>query len=157
MKFPPKNIHSTNDLLIEQMVRPATHQIFSSKMICIWLVDGHDDYRQLQSDMLNAEAGVMCARHCHSAETVLTALKFERAPDVILLDMEMPRSSGLEAIRPILKLAPDTHLVMMGAFFNHSRQEKAFAEGACGFLIKGLAGAEIVAAIKVMIPSLLLH
>jgi DNA-binding NarL/FixJ family response regulator len=117
------------------------------KLLCIWLVDNDDEYRQLQSELLNVQPEVKCVRHYPSAAAALVALNDEPAPDVILLDVEMPEMSGIEAIQPILKIAPDIHVMMFTTFSNKQRRDQAFAAGASGFLLKGITSTEIVTAI----------
>jgi CheY-like chemotaxis protein len=77
----------------------------------------HDDYRQLQAQLLNCEPGVECARRFPSAAAVLAALGREPAPDAILLDVEMPGMTGIEAIKPVKKLAPSASVLMLTTFF----------------------------------------
>jgi DNA-binding NarL/FixJ family response regulator len=122
---------------------------FDFRLMSIWLVDARDDCRQRLADSINAEEGVFCARLYPSAASVLMALKHVPAPDVILMKMEMPKMSGIEAVGPILKLAPQACVVMMGSFYSQSQFEKALKKGASGFLMKDITGREIIKAIKI--------
>lgn len=116
--------------------------------LSVWLVDDNDGYRQILSRLLNLEPGMECARDFPSATAVLAALAGEAAPDVILLDVEMPRVTGLEAIPAIRQIAPQTCVMMLTTFFCARRKKQALAAGAAGFLLKRNSAAEIVAAIR---------
>ncbi len=116
--------------------------------LAIWLVDDNDNYRQILSQLLNLQPGMECARDFPSATAVLAALAREAAPDVILLDFEMPRMTGLEAIPAIRQIAPKTKVMMLTTFFCAQRKKQVLAAGAAGFLLKQNSSAEIVAAIQ---------
>jgi len=113
----------------------------------IWLVDDHDSFRELMAKLLNMEPGMECRHHFPSAESVLLVLR-EQAPDVILLDVEMPGMNGVEAIQAIKKLAPLTTVLMLTTFSDHGVKEQCLATGAASYLLKHHPPAEIVAAIR---------
>jgi DNA-binding NarL/FixJ family response regulator len=116
-------------------------------LLRIWLVDDQDGFRQPLAKLLNLEPGVECARHFSSAAAVLLALQ-EQSPDAILLDVEMPKMSGVEAVQPIKQLAPATAVLMLTTFSNDEARELALAGGAADFLLKHYSPGEIVAAIR---------
>jgi len=119
-----------------------------TKLLNVWLVDDNDDYRQLQAQLLNSVPGVKCARHFSSAEAVLSALAKEPLPDAVLLDVEMPGMTGIQAIKPIKKLAPSTSVLIHTTFYDARKKRQSLAEGAANFLIKTIPPEEIVTAIR---------
>ena len=78
---------------------------------------------------------------------VLLALR-EQSPDAILLDVGMPNMSGMEAIRPIKKLAPETAVLMLSLFFDAEKKERSLANGAADFLLKLFSLDKIIAAVR---------
>jgi DNA-binding NarL/FixJ family response regulator len=66
------------------------------------------------------------------------ALARETAPDIVLLDIHMPRCGGLEAIGPILHSAPETRIVMLTVSEEDHDLFTAIKSGACGYLCKDL-------------------
>ena len=119
-----------------------------SRLLRIWLVDDDEGFRRLQAQLLNLVPNVECARHFPSAEAVLKALGKEQPPDAILLDVEMPGMTGLEAIKPILQLAPSTSVLMLTTFYDARRKKESLAAGAVNYLRKGIPPEEIFAAIR---------
>ncbi len=66
------------------------------------------------------------------------------APDVVLLDLNMPGISGVEALRGILKEAPDTHVVMLTVSEDAEDLVAALRGGALGYLLKNIDGEFLV-------------
>jgi DNA-binding NarL/FixJ family response regulator len=64
------------------------------------------------------------------------ALAQELGPDVVVLDLNMPRISGLEALREIRRLSPDVQTVVLTVSAEDADVLAALAAGACGYLLK---------------------
>jgi DNA-binding NarL/FixJ family response regulator len=114
----------------------------------IWMVDDNASFRRLLADLLEDEMDFKCERQFASPPAVLAALVSERAPDIILLDVEMGEYNGLDAIRPIKALAPGTHVLMLTTFAGPGGRERAFREGASDFMLKTWEISEISAHIR---------
>lgn len=65
-------------------------------------------------------------------------------PDVILMDIEMPGGSGLDAIRPLKKELPGVKIVMLTSFDDNENLFEAVKRGASGYLLKNLNAEELV-------------
>lgn len=115
------------------------------RVLRVWIADDNQELRELLGDLLNQQPGIRCRRWFPSAEAILATLAEERPPDMILLDVNMGGLSGLEAIQPILKLAPAVKVVIWTLFSNSHYEARAFRAGAAGFLLKSYEVAEIVA------------
>jgi DNA-binding NarL/FixJ family response regulator len=70
------------------------------------------------------------------------------SPDVLLLDVAMPRMDGLEALPHIRRVSPDTHVVMMTALASPGIRQRALDGGAQLFIEKGTDIDVIVEEIK---------
>lgn len=116
--------------------------------IRIWLVDDSENFRMLLADLLNGEAGIEVARQFSSPEGALEALARGAAPEAILLDIQMGLCNGLDAIRPIKALAPNTHVLMLTTSAEPASRERAFREGASDFMMKSFTWSEIVERIR---------
>jgi DNA-binding response OmpR family regulator len=78
----------------------------------------------------------------------LAALQELPPPDVILLDVQMPEMTGIEALPHIKKLAPATAVLMLSTFFDYTWRQQALAAGARGYYRKDEPAAHLKAAIR---------
>jgi DNA-binding NarL/FixJ family response regulator len=75
----------------------------------------------------------------------------ERRPDVVLMDLRMPRVDGAEATRRIRELAPETQVIVLTTYADDASVFTALQAGARGYLTKNASAAEIrqaVAAVR---------
>jgi DNA-binding NarL/FixJ family response regulator len=77
------------------------------------------------------------------------ALAAALAPDVVLMDVRMPRVDGLEATRRITAAAPAPRVVILTTFDLDEYVYDALKAGACGFLLKDAGADELVRAVRV--------
>jgi DNA-binding NarL/FixJ family response regulator len=76
------------------------------------------------------------------------ALVRAETPDILLLDVQMPRHDGLEAMTQIAASPSPTRVVMLTTFDLDEYVFRAMAAGASGFLLKDMAGEDIVSAVR---------
>ncbi|MCX3060569.1 response regulator [Streptomyces beihaiensis] len=76
------------------------------------------------------------------------ALVAELAPDVVLMDLRMPRCDGVEATRRIRAEYPDTQVVVLTTYADDASLFPALEAGARGYLTKDAGGEEIVRAVE---------
>ncbi len=69
-------------------------------------------------------------------------------PDVVLMDVRMPKRDGVEAARVILAQQPATKIVMLTTFDDDTYVHEALRDGAVGYLLKTTRPAELIAAIR---------
>lgn len=69
-------------------------------------------------------------------------------PDIILLDMLMPRKDGLRAIDEIMNEDPDAHILVLTSFAEDDRVFPAIKTGALGYLLKDSSPQELLQAIR---------
>jgi two-component system chemotaxis response regulator CheY len=74
-------------------------------------------------------------------------------PELVTMDLTMPRLDGLEAIRRILELRPNTSILVVSALNSHRTALEALQRGACGFLTKPFTEREVSEALD----DLVLH
>jgi DNA-binding NarL/FixJ family response regulator len=70
------------------------------------------------------------------------------APDVVLMDLRLPRLDGVGAMRAILAAHPKARIVALTSYDGDADIYRALDAGACGYLIKDMLGAEVVAAVR---------
>ena len=69
-------------------------------------------------------------------------------PDVVLMDLQMPRMGGIEATAAIARAHPDVRVVVLTSFGEVERVHAALAAGAAGYLLKDAEPAEVVTAVR---------
>jgi len=116
-------------------------------MIRIVVVDDHPIVRQGIVAALEDEPDFQVMGTAGSAEEAL-ALLGRLGPEVVLLDLELPGMSGVEAIPRLLQASPSTRVLVFTAYDTEERVLGAVRSGASGYLLKGATTAEIVRAIR---------
>jgi len=72
----------------------------------------------------------------------------EILPDVVLMDMLMPRMDGVTAIGKIRAVCPNTQIIALTSFSDEANVQAALKAGAIGYLMKNISGDELVNAIR---------
>jgi DNA-binding NarL/FixJ family response regulator len=72
----------------------------------------------------------------------------ELQPDVVLMDLDMPRLDGIEATRRILAERPGTAVLVLTSFSDRTRILGAIDAGACGYLLKDVSSDEVANGIR---------
>ena len=116
----------------------------TEKVLRAWHVDDSKNFRELLASFLALQPGIKCERSLPSAESALDALAREQPPDVILLDVRMDGMSGLDAITPIKRLAPQTAVLMLTTLYGPEDRARAIKSGASDILLKTFRVEEIV-------------
>jgi DNA-binding NarL/FixJ family response regulator len=76
------------------------------------------------------------------------AVAAEQAPDVVLMDLDMPGVDGIEATRRVLEDRPGTAVLVLTSFSDRPRILGAIEAGACGYLLKDVAAEEVAEGIR---------
>jgi DNA-binding NarL/FixJ family response regulator len=76
------------------------------------------------------------------------ALVAREQPDVLLLDLELPDESGLDALAAFKAASPHTHVVIFSAYAGEDRVGMALARGAASYVIKGTASDELLETVR---------
>ena len=78
-------------------------------------------------------------------------LASEHSPDLVLLDLSMPRMDGLEALPHLRRMLPDAHVIVLSGFTAAGATDAAHRAGAHAYLEKGLDPTALMAAIDAAI------
>ena len=116
-------------------------------MIRIILVDDHELVRDGVSRLLEAHSDMtVVGSFGNGREAVRFAAREE--PDVAILDVAMPGTSGIDIARQLRDAAPDTHLLVLSMHSNPEYVRQALLAGALGYVAKESAGAVLVEAVR---------
>ena len=115
--------------------------------IRLMIVDDHQMLREgLRRSM--SEIGFDVIGEASDGDEAVTRATAQR-PDVILMDVTMPRMDGVEACRQVKDALPDTHIVMLTMHADQSVLADAIRAGASGYLVKDCSTDEIADAVKI--------
>ena len=114
--------------------------------IRVSLVEDDAQSRQLVSHWLAGSAGFTCASEHGSAEEAIEQLP-AIAPDVVLMDINLPGLSGVECVRRLKPVMPNTQFVMVTVYEDSAHLFDALAAGASGYLLKHTPLDELLAAL----------
>jgi two-component system response regulator NreC len=115
--------------------------------IRILLVDDHAVVRSGLRLLLDREEGMTAVDEAATADEAIFRM-IEHKPDVLLIDVTMPGTSGIEAIPKLLETSPATKVLVLSMHDDPRYVRDAFAAGASGYVLKEAADSEVVAAIR---------
>ena len=114
-------------------------------MARILVADDASFMRQMIREIIEAEGHEVVAEASDGIEAV-DRFK-EHHPDLVTMDIVMPRRSGIDAVRSILELDPSARVVMCSALGQESLVSEALAAGARDFIVKPFKPDSVLATI----------
>jgi DNA-binding NarL/FixJ family response regulator len=115
--------------------------------IGILIVDDHAPFRAGLRALLSAAPDIEVLGEAATGAAAIQ-LAAELQPDVILMDVQMPGMSGIEAMRDILAASPHIGVLMLTMFEDDDLVFAALRAGGRGYLLKGALKAEILRAVR---------
>jgi len=112
----------------------------------VLLVEDDRPAREGLRALIDGTSGYSCVGAHGSVEEALRASPRE-APDVVLLDIELPGMPGSEGVRPLREKFPQASVVMLTVFEEEERVFESICNGACGYLLKKTPPARLLDAI----------
>jgi DNA-binding NarL/FixJ family response regulator len=117
-------------------------------MACrIAICDDVRAYRELLTIAFSVEHDIEVVGEAATGEEAIELVRREQ-PDVLLLDVAMPKMDGLEALPQVVEAAPATRVIMLTGFARAELRERALAGGAFGYLEKGATPRELADAVR---------
>jgi DNA-binding NarL/FixJ family response regulator len=115
--------------------------------ITLSIVEDDEHARRILAGAIGRAPGFRCVSQFSDAESALAALPRE-APNVVLMDIHLPGMSGVDCVRQLKALLPDTQFVMLTVYEDADHIFNALAAGASGYLLKQTPRAELLEAIE---------
>ena len=116
-------------------------------MIRVLVTDDHAVLRTGITALLEREPDMTVVGGAATADQAVSRARALQ-PDVILLDVVMPRKSGFEALPELHEVAPEARVIMLSMQTNPSAIRKALNSGAAGFVAKHASDTDLIDAIR---------
>jgi two-component system response regulator NreC len=113
----------------------------------ILVADDHAVVREGLWQLLNSQPDMEVVGEAEDGREALEKAKSLR-PDVTILDIAMPRLSGLEAVRLIREAVPDTGIVVLSMHKKEAYVHQVLASGALGYVLKASPSSDVLQAIR---------
>ncbi|QQL45814.1 response regulator [Sulfuriroseicoccus oceanibius] len=110
----------------------------------VWVVEDSDAFRLELTELLDDEPTITCQQSFSTAEDALAALATNPAPDVMLVDIQLPGANGIELIRQVNASHPALCTIVLTISENRQTVVSAICAGASGYLLKNDDFSDIV-------------
>jgi len=115
--------------------------------LTVLIVDDHQFFRDGVRALLDAQPDMECVGEAATGEEAVR-LSAELQPDVVLMDVQMPGMSGVEATRQLVSSSPQMRVLVVTMFEDDHLVFAAMRAGARGYLLKGAKHEDMVRAIR---------
>ena len=115
-------------------------------LITVSIVEDNEQLRGTLARVISRADGFVCLGQYANAEDALKGIPTER-PNVVLMDINLPGMNGVECVRQLKPLVPDTLVIMLTAYEDTENIFNSLAAGAAGYLLKRTKSAELLEAI----------
>ena len=119
----------------------------TSSMIRVLTVDDHPLLREGINGTVNAQSGMTVVAEAADGEEAIASFRTHR-PDITLMDLRLPRTSGIEAITAIRNEFPAARIIVLTTYAGDVQALRAFRSGASGYLLKTMLRTELVDTIR---------
>lgn len=115
--------------------------------ISVMIADDHAIVREGITKLLNTQQDIEIVAEAYDGLDAVSKVKQYR-PDVLVLDISMPRMNGLEAVRLLSEEVPETQVVILSMHDKESYAKQVLDAGAQAYVLKGAQSSELLAAIR---------
>jgi DNA-binding NarL/FixJ family response regulator len=115
----------------------------------IWILEDHQVFATQIRRLISGETDMVCDHHFTNADDLYEKLRFtQEKPDVLLLDVGLPRKDGIQVLTELHKVLPDLKVIILTAFDDKEKVYRAICNGASGYLLKTADPDEILTGIR---------
>lgn len=115
--------------------------------ITVSIVEDNEQLRTTLARVIGRAEGFSCVSHYGDAESAVAGLPKDK-PEVVLMDINLPGMNGVECVRQLKQITPETQVVMLTVYEDTDNIFNALAAGANGYLLKRTKSAELLEAIR---------
>ncbi len=124
----------------------------SNQMIRIVVADDHPVVRFGVKNILTSDLGFNVVGEAEDGDVAITET-LDKEPDILLLDLQMPRLPGLEAMRAIMSRSPRVKIVLLTSQITTQQVIEALQIGARGIVLKDAVSGELSEALRAVISG----
>lgn len=121
--------------------------VTKKKKVKVLIVDDQTLFREGIKDVLTGEKWIEVVGEAADGEEAISLTK-KLKPEVVLMDIKLPKMDGISATRLIKKTNPEINILMLSSFEDEAHVMEAVQAGANGYLSKMLPAAELVNSIR---------
>ncbi|HET7712953.1 MAG TPA: response regulator transcription factor [Thermoanaerobaculia bacterium] len=118
-----------------------------SPIISLVIADDHEVVRHGIRAVIERTADIRVVGEANNGVEAV-ALVSRLQPDILLVDLSMPRLGGIATIKEVVRVSPRTRCVVLSMYENSGYAAQALRSGARGYIVKQVGGSEIVHAIR---------
>ena len=115
--------------------------------IKILIADDHVVVRKGICHVINEQNDMQVIAEAHDGIEALHLSK-QTEPDIVILDVAMPKVNGIEAVAMIKEAVPDAGIIILSMHAKESYVNRALSAGALGYILKDAPGADIINAVR---------
>ena len=115
--------------------------------IRVFLLDDHEVVRRGVADLLGMEDDIEVVGEAGTAEQAVSRI-LATAPDVAILDVQLPDGSGVEVCREARSVRPELVCLMLTSFAEDEALFEAIMAGAAGFVLKQVKGSDLIDSVR---------
>ena len=132
------------------MPKSAVPAVTSAPPIRVTIVEDDQPLREGLGFLIDSTAGFRCDETYGSVEEAVEALEALQgdAPDVMLLDIQLPGMAGSEAVGRFRRLFPKMQVLMLSVFAERQKVFESICNGACGYLLKTTPPKKVIEAVR---------
>lgn len=116
-------------------------------IIHVLLADDHDVVREGLKTVLKNQPGFSVVAEARDGEEAVREAKRVK-PDLVVMDVRMPKLNGIEACRDIREMLPETNVLILTSYGDERAVMAAILAGANGFLLKDAGSSDLIAAMR---------
>ncbi|MDQ2648416.1 MAG: response regulator transcription factor [Actinomycetota bacterium] len=123
-----------------------------AEAIRVLICDDHALFRRGLAMVLESEDGIEVVGEASDGDEAVASAE-DLVPDVVLMDVRMPKRSGIEATRAIAEVLPTARIVMLTVSDEEDDLYDAIKAGAAGYLLKEISIEEVAGAIRQVVDG----
>ncbi len=116
--------------------------------LSVWIVEDNASFRENVSELVRQTPLLRFEHAFPCCEDALAELHDAEFPDIILMDIGLPGMSGIEGVKRVKAISPETLVVMLTVFDENDMIFKAICAGASGYLLKSESTEKIISSLQ---------